>query len=86
LIGWSHVIQQAVWIKSAVYATLTTGNSLLSRGYEGIDLHPQQREYGSKEDGPNDDDGRRTVLFPHETLQERVEVEDHPDCKEQLPE
>ncbi|RAL48874.1 hypothetical protein DM860_001194 [Cuscuta australis] len=53
---------------------------------EGVNSDPKQREDGGKQDRPDDNDGGGTVLAPHETFEERVEVNDHPEGKEQFPE
>ena len=55
-------------------------------GEERVDADPQEREDGGQQDGPDDDDRRRPVLPPHQTLEERVQVDDHPEGEEELPE
>ncbi|BAS86967.1 Os03g0808150 [Oryza sativa Japonica Group] len=54
-------------------------------GGEWIDTNPQQGEDRCKEDGPNNNNGRCTVLPTHETLKEGVQVDNHPEGKEELP-
>ena len=53
---------------------------------ERIDTNPQQREDGCEEDGPDDNDGRRAVLPAHKPFEERVQVDNHPESEEELPE
>lgn len=60
------------------------GDGFLSRRNERIDLDPQKGEDRREEDRPDDDDGRSAVLPAHETLEEGVEMEDHPDGEEEL--
>uniref|UniRef100_J3LTZ2 DUF834 domain-containing protein n=1 Tax=Oryza brachyantha TaxID=4533 RepID=J3LTZ2_ORYBR len=68
----------------AVDATLL-GIRTCDPGSERIDTNPQQGENGREEDGPNNNDGRRTVLPTHETLEEGVQVDNDPEGKEELP-
>jgi hypothetical protein len=69
----------------AVQATLLQERAI-ALGEERVDADPQEREDRGQQDGPDDDDGRRPVLPPHQTLEERVQVDDHPEGEEELPE
>jgi hypothetical protein len=69
----------------AVQAALLQEGAI-ALGEERVDADPQEREDGGQEDGPDDDDRRRPVLPPHQTLEERVQVDDHPEREEELPE
>ncbi|VAI32699.1 unnamed protein product [Triticum turgidum subsp. durum] len=71
--------------RSAVDATLLHVRPLGLDG-EGVDPDPEQGEDGGEQHGPDDDDGGRPVLPPHETLEERVEMHDHPEGEEELAE
>lgn len=53
--------------------------------HKRINPHPQQRENGSQEDGPDNDNCRGPVLPAHETFEEWIEMDDHPEGEEQLP-
>jgi len=55
-------------------------------GGEWIDTNPHQGKDRRKEDSPDNDNGRRAVLLPHEALEEGVQVDNHPERKEELPE
>lgn len=70
---------------SAVDATLLeigTGDF----GEEGVDPDPEQREDGGQQNGPHNDDGGHAVLPAHEPFQERIQVHDYPEGKEELAE
>ena len=51
---------------------------------ERIDPNPQQGEDGSQENRPDHNNSRSPVLSPHQTLEEWVQVNNHPKRKEQL--
>jgi hypothetical protein len=70
---------------SAVDATLPDVGPL-GPDDEGIDPDPEQGEDGGQQHGPDDDNGGRPVLAPHEPLEERVEVDDDPEREEELAE
>jgi len=53
-------------------------------GGERIDANPQQGEDRSKKNRPDDHNGWGAVLPAHETLQEWVQVNDHPEGEEEL--
>ena len=53
-------------------------------GGKGVDSDPQKRENGCKKNGPDHHNGWCSVLASHETFEERVEMDDHPECKEEL--
>lgn len=53
---------------------------------EGINPDPEQGEDGGEQHGPDDNNGGRPVLPPHEPLEEGVEVDDDPEGEEELPE
>jgi hypothetical protein len=55
-------------------------------GGERIDANPQQGEDRRQQDRPDNHDGRGAVLPTHETLEERVQVNDHPEGEEELAE
>lgn len=69
----------------ALHSTLLENWSLLL-GQEGIDPDPDQREDGSKQNGPEHDDGGSSVLPTRRPLQERIQMNDDPEGKEELPE
>jgi len=69
----------------AVQAALLQGRAV-GLGEEGVHTHPQERDDGGQEDGPDDDDRRGPVLPPEQTLEERVQMDDHPEREEELPE
>jgi len=84
--GWgnSHMLLSCVLL-GAVQATLLQGRAI-GLGEEGVDAHPQERDDGGQEDRPDDDDGRGSVLPSEQTLEERVEMDNHPEREEELPE
>ncbi len=53
-------------------------------GQEGINVHPQQGEDGSQQYWPHNNYCWSAVLSSHQTLEERIEMDNHPECKEQL--
>lgn len=65
----------------AVNSTLFDGRAGDSSG-EWIDSHPQQRKDRSKKNGPHYNNGGCSVLPTHETFEERVEMNDHPEGEE----
>ena len=71
--------------KLTVDATLTGGRFRAAAG-ESVYPHPEQGEYGSKENRPDDDDCRGPILATQQTFQEGVEMDDHPNGEEELSE
>jgi hypothetical protein len=69
----------------AVQTTLLQERAV-ALGKERVDADPQEREDGGEQDRPDDDDRRRPVLPSHQALEERVQVDDHPEREEELPE
>ena len=51
-------------------------------GCEGVDSDPEKRENRGEQDRPHDNNGGKPVLSSHHTLEERVEMHDHPQGKE----
>ena len=77
------------WAKEFPYATfsLAVDSTLLwiragNSGRKRVDPDPQQGEDGGKKNGPNNNNGRGTVLPSHETFKERVEMDNDPESKE----
>jgi hypothetical protein len=66
-----------------VDATLLNIRTCNSSG-ERINSHPQQRKDGCKKNRPHDNNGGCPVLATHQTFEERVEMDDHPEGKEKL--
>ncbi|GER48635.1 ssDNA-binding transcriptional regulator [Striga asiatica] len=52
---------------------------------ERVDPYPKQGEDGGKQDGPDDDNSGRSVLAAHQPLKERIEMNNDPKRKEELP-
>lgn len=53
--------------------------------HERVDPDPQQGEDGSQQNRPDDNNGGCSVLPTHQTLEERVEMDNDPEREEQLP-
>jgi len=83
--GVIRLRQGGVSSSVAVQAALLQEGAV-TLGEKRVDADPQEREDGGQQDGPDDDDRRRPVLPPHQTLEERVQVDDHPEGEEELPE
>lgn len=70
---------------SAVDSTFCGGRSFCLH-HKWIDSNPEQGEDWGQENWPNDDNGRRPVLPPHKTLEERVKMKNHPKGEKELSE
>jgi len=70
--------------ESADDCVAVVGVDDLGSSDEWVDLDPEEGEDGGEEDGPEHHDGGRAVLAAHETLEERVQVHDHPHGEEHL--
>lgn len=51
---------------------------------EWVNTDPQKRENRCEKDSPHNDDGRCAILTAHKTLEEWVEMDNHPERKEKL--
>ena len=72
---------------STIYGDTTLSNGVgVHFADKRVDLDPNKREHRSQEHRPKHNNGRSSVLSSHETLEERIEVENHPEGKEDLPE
>lgn len=72
--------------RSAVEVGAAVGGGGLGAADERVDLDPEEGEDGGEQDRPEHDDGGRPVLATHETLEEGVQVHDHPHGEEHLAE
>lgn len=68
----------------AIDATLPIWSSVCGVVDKGIDTDPEQGEYGSKKNGPDDNNRWSTILATQQTLEEGIQVDNDPDGKEQL--
>ena len=76
-------------MSSQLISSLTVDATLLNiwtgnPSGERINSHPQQRKDWSKKDRPHDNNGGCPVLATHQTFEERIEMDDHPEGEEKF--
>ncbi|PON87258.1 hypothetical protein TorRG33x02_168940 [Trema orientale] len=70
-----------------IYRNATLGNGVsINFAHKGVNLNPNKRENRGQKHRPENNNGRRPVLAPHETLEEGIEMKNHPEGEEHLAE
>lgn len=74
-----------LWLLT-IYGNASLGDGwTVSSAHKWVYLDPNKREHWGQQHWPQNNNGWGTVLATHETLEEWVEMKNHPEGKENLP-